>query len=253
MPLGRRKQMVRGVFVGGGALPFLVPAPSRRVGVNVTIAWHLVLDTQVPASDETIEQCGDGSVRGWRLELLSTGAIRFTTYRGGPANSAVTSSNVLTAADVGLNFIVIAWIAGTAMRLYLNKTVTAVTAGGAMATPTAADSLVLGARTAAGASPILHVDMIRRWQGHSAAPGFLSLDTLYQRTRDSLRLEEPPGCVSYIDFGRYTPDLSGTTLGGTAGHFGDDATGARVVVQSGPPMPANVLRRADRAADWSTA
>ena len=253
MPLGRRKQMVRGASFPAGSLPFFVPAPSRRVGVNVTVAWHLALGAILPVADETIEQCGDGSTRGWRLELTTTGAIRFTVYRAGPANTALSSSNVLTVADVGLNFLAIASISGVSMRVLLNETETTGAAGGAMVTPTAADSLILGARTTGGTSPVTQAQLIRRWQSHAVGVGALSLDTLYQRTKDALRLEEPPGCVSYIDFGRYIPDLSGTTLGGTAGHFGDDVTGARIVNQGGPPIPANVLVRADRDADWSAA
>lgn len=252
MPLGRRKQMVRGASFPAGTLPFLVAAPARRVGVNVTMAWHLALGAILPVADETIEQCGDGSTRGWRLELLTTGAVRFTTYRAGPASTALTTTNVLTVADVGLNFIAIASISGVSMRVYLNELLTSGAAGGAMVVPTAADTLILGAQTSGGTSPVTQTQLIRRWQSHAASVGGLSLETLYQRTRDAIRLEEPPGCVSYIDFGRYIPDLSGTTLGGTAGHFGDDVTGARIANQGGPPVPANVLIRADRAADWSS-
>lgn len=259
MPLGRRKQDVRLVSFPAGTLPFLVRAPAVRVTANVgnecvLIAWRLALGSALPAADETIEQCGDGSTTGWRLELLTTGAVRFTTYRAGPASSSVTSSNTLTAADANKNFVVAASISGVSMSVYLNARQTTAVAGGAMVTPAGAD-LVLGAATSLGTDSIGQVRLGERWQTLPlTGVSGLDLATLAQRTRDAQRLEEPGGCVSYIDFGRYNPvPLAGSVNPG--GTFGDDVTGAMVTVQtpSGSSIPTPRLLRADRQSDWSTA
>lgn len=254
MPLGRRKQEVRVVSYPAGTVPFLVRAPSVRVSANVLIAWRLALGSALPAADETIEQCGDGSTTGWRLELLTTGVVRFTVFRAGPASSSVSSTNALTAADAGKNFVVAAGISGTALVVYLNSTLATAVAGGAMVSP-AGESLFLGARDLLGTSPITQVKLGERWQTLPlTGTGAVDLATLWQRTRDAQRLEEPAGCVSYLDFGRYNPvALAGAVNPG--GTFGDDVSGAAVIVQtpSGSSIPTPGLVRADRTTDWSVA
>jgi hypothetical protein len=250
MPAGHRKEIVRGVFFPMGSLPFLVNPPLRRVGTTIQIAWHLSLATGLPAGDETIEQCGDGATEGWLLQLLTTGVIRFSTFSAGPQTDFVDSSNALTVADVDKSFLVIASIAGTAMRVYLNETVATAVAVSPMAEPSPTAALELGA---GGAFAAGSARAYRRWQTHVGRPDVLSLTTLYRRTRLAIRLEEPPACVSYIDFGRFAPELTNGAFSGSSGYFGDDCTGARVSPQPNSTNAQVCEIRADRAADWSTA
>jgi hypothetical protein len=125
MPLGRQKFYIRGVHApnGAGTLPFIVTAPQPQRGNVVVVAHLLWLSAAgVPAADETIEQFSNASTRGYRRGDNRRG--RMTAYRAGPASTAATSTNVLTAADVEKFFLVIGIVTTGNVSVYLNTTIT---------------------------------------------------------------------------------------------------------------------------------
>lgn len=259
MPLGRQKRDVRGVCaLSGTELPFVVTAPQPRRSNVVVVAHLLRLTTGLPTANETIEQFGNASTRGYRLEVLTSGAVRMTAYRAGPASTSVSSTNLLTAADADKLFVAIGIVTSGTVQVYLNDTSTAAALGGAMviqaapaADGTGGDNRYICAQDAAGTGRINRVRPVQNVQVATAFPGVLNLGELFARTREALRLEEIPGCSSYIDFGRYSLDV--TTAGVPTGQpFGDDVTGARVA-PVGAPYLSPWSARADRDEDWSEA
>lgn len=260
MPLGRQKFYIRGVNApsGAGTLPFAVTAPQPARS-NVVVIAHLLWLSGVPAADETIEQFGNASTRGYRLEVLTTGAVRMTAYRAGPANTAATSSNVLTAADANKFFIAIGIVTTAGVSVYLNTTITTTVQASPMviqaapgAAGTGGDNRILIAQDAAGTGRINAVRACQNWSMNGGFPGVLSLATLFETTREAQRLEEPNGCASYIDFGRYS--LGVTTAGVVTGlPFGDDRKGGLRVAPVGAPFPQPAKMQSNLTSDWSGA
>lgn len=259
MPAGREKFYIRGVQApnGAGTLPFVItaPAPPRS---NIVVVAHLLWLASIPVADETVEQFGNASTRGYRLEVLTTGAVRMTAYRAGPANTTATSSNVLTAADANKFFLAIGVVTSGNVSVYLNTTITTTIQASPMviqaapgAAGTGGDDRILIAQDVAGTGRINAVRACQNWSINAAFPGTLALAQLFGTTREAQRLEEPD-CASYIDFGRY--NLGVTTAGVTTGlPFGDDRTGGTRVGLAGAPYPQPAKMRANRLLDWSTA
>ena len=259
MPAGRQKKDIRGVHApsGAGTLPFIVAAPTPKRANVVTIAHLLWLGSFPLLADETIEQFGNASTRGYRLEVLTTGAVRATVYRAGPASTAATSSNLLTAADVGKFFLFIVSVTTAGVSVYLNTTITTVVQASPMviqaapgAAGTGGDDRVLMAQDAAGTGRINAVRMCQCWSINNGFPGTLDLAGLFGRTREAQRLEETDGAMSYIDFGRYS--LEPTTAGVMTGKpFGDDVITR--VAPVGTPFPQLAMMDAGDLLDWSGA
>lgn len=239
MPLGRQKAMVRVVSSSDDVVR--VRYPSRVIPARPTLAWLLYKQqATAPAADETIEECGDGATRGYRLEYTTGQAIRYTTYSGA-GGASVTSSNTLAGED-DVFFLVVAMHQGAVNRVVLNETQTSAVAA-AMAAPTSADDRFLLSR-AAQANPLFACAAAQCSLGQMA---WLDVDTLYSTIRGAQRLLEGSGALSYIDWTR----LVFASGNGQSAHFGDDVTGARVDVPAA--AAAGTYVRADRTSDWSVA
>lgn len=245
MPLGRLKDHIWMTGPGSGGEPWVYRYPSWPiVSGTFAIQWLLYRppSSALPVAAETIELCGDGSTRGYRLEYLPTGAFRFTVYSAGPTAVAVTTANNI-AAETGVFCYVGAWRLGSNSRIQLNDTVGALTAA-SMAATIANDHRLMGAEALVFPSaPLMGLFM-------AATTFSYGVDqNPYPTTRYAQRLAQARNMVSYIDFGR----LGGNPFTATSphGHVGDDVNGARVEV---PSTGGGIVGyRSDRDQDWSTA
>lgn len=242
MPLGRMKAMVR-VVQAAGTSAIRVRYPLRVIPTGgFNLAWLLYKQRATPpAADETIEECGDGATRGYKLEYTTTETVRLTTYSGAGGDS-VTSSNALTGED-NVFFFVKAAHEGTVNRIILNETLSSAAAA-AMTDPTPADDRFL-LSDAAALSPLFAC-----WAAQCALGGYSWLGTanMYPTIREAQRLLEGSSVLSYIDWTRL---VGSATLLGQAESFGDDVTGARVEVPA--DAAGSIYVRADRPTDWSAA
>lgn len=238
MPLGRQKDYIAAVYFL--ELPFVIRAPARRVPPTFSMAWLVYWSGGALATPQTVDICGDAATRGYRLQVLANATVRFSTWN--PGIFSVTTGNALVANAFNL-IQVNKSLSQNAIRLNAG---TAVQAAGTMAAVSPSDNRILGASDIAGTDLLFNVDMAQACMGQV---GTLMSSTLMSSTQRAQRLRElPGGTISYLDFGRVSSAIADEATPGL-GHFGDDASGARVEALG---IVGTQLHQSDRTVDWGT-